>query len=56
MAKKTTINKTLRFDKEQIEKAEKLAAEEMRSFNNWLASLIDKEIKQKEKEKPKKTQ
>lgn len=45
--------KTLRFEENQIEKMEILAALERRSLNNWLEVLIDKEIEaNKDKLKP----
>lgn len=41
MVKKT---KTLAFDTKVLEAAEKLAKKDNRSFNNWLETLIIKEI------------
>lgn len=41
MAKKT---KTLSFDDKVIKDAEELAKKENRSFNNWLETLMIKEI------------
>jgi len=46
MAKQT---KTLAFDTDVLKAAEKLAADENRSFNNWLETLMIKEIKAKKK-------
>lgn len=51
MAKRATITKTLRFDKKLIEDAEKLAAAEKRSFNNWVEWLIEREVKTSQKQK-----
>ena len=39
------ITKTLRFDAELIRKAAALADQENRSLNNWIETLIMKEVK-----------
>ena len=44
------ITKTLRFDLELIQKAEKLAKTDKRSLNNWLECLIEKEVTKSEKQ------
>lgn len=38
------ITKTLRFDKELVNKAKKIATLDKRSFNNWLEKIIEREV------------